>query len=361
MYLHELIDLPELGQLIDEGYVGRRVHPDLPLTILNYTPAAVQVRDWSETLSYCRGLIYDTVTLEVVAIPFKKFWNWSDTSKIKSLPEGIPAIYEKADGSYLNCFFYKGKIVVSTRGSFESEQAKWAQQYVNDNIDYKLVFEYDEKYNYIFEVIVPFDRKVVRYDFSGLVLLGCIDKYSAREYRPEDFFIPWLNGYRIAKQYGYEDLAILAAKDTENEEGFVATWFDNHNYAFSGSRTFRAKIKFETYLQKHKMLFQLSAKSIWELTKEGKDLGIDSTEPELKNWAESIQKDLLQKYYLINYLTTSVFNAIVDTESRKEFALKASSYIYKQLLFLLLDKKDDKYKEAIWKIIEPGSKSFKEE
>lgn len=360
MYLHELIDLPELGQLIDDGFVSSRKHPVHPLVILNYTPAAVSVKDWSKTLEFCRGLVYDENTLEIVAIPFRKFWNFDDASKIKELPKGVPDIYEKCDGSYLNCFFYKGEALVSTRGSFESEQAKWAQKYIDNSINYILVDKFQEKFNYIFEVIIPEDRKVVKYNFSGLVLLGATDKETAEEYNPESVAIglKWLKNFKVAHKYyfqgEYNDLSLLAEKDTPNQEGFVAVYYD-------GPKTFRAKIKFETYKKLHRMYFQTTPRVIWELVKDNLPLGLEDADKELKDWAEGIQRGLLQKYYLINYLTTSVFNDIVDTESRKEFALKASSYIYKQLLFLLLDKKDDKYKEAIWKIIEPSNQGFKNE
>ena len=123
MKLHELVDIKELEELIENKYVSDRKHPSLPLRILNYTPKATEIKEWSNTLSYCRGLVYEVTTGDVLAIPFRKFWNKGDSVHIKSLPTGIPRIFEKADGSYLNLFFYKDLPVVSTRGSFESDQA----------------------------------------------------------------------------------------------------------------------------------------------------------------------------------------------------------------------------------------------
>ena len=138
MKLNELIDQTRLDQLIKDKYVSCRPHPTLPLYILNYTPAAqsLSALEWDHTLSYCRGLVYEGTTYEVIAIPFKKFWNYGDGIRTGLLPEGLPRIFEKVDGSYLNLFFYKGEVVVSTRGSFESDQAKWAQKWVNERVSF---------------------------------------------------------------------------------------------------------------------------------------------------------------------------------------------------------------------------------
>ena len=162
MKLNELIDQTRLDQLIKDKYVSCRPHPTLPLYILNYTPAAqsLSALEWDHTLSYCRGLVYEGTTYEVIAIPFKKFWNYGDGIRTGLLPEGLPRIFEKVDGSYLNLFFYKGEVVVSTRGSFESDQAKWAQKWVNERVSFIQIDGFDEEFNYIFEVVIPEEPKI---------------------------------------------------------------------------------------------------------------------------------------------------------------------------------------------------------
>lgn len=366
MLLSELIDVKLLGQYIDDGIVRARPHPRLPLQILNYSPAAQSVQIWTDTLSYCRGLVYDTETLEVIAIPFKKFFSYDDPRAGK-LPEGIPFIFEKADGSYLNLFFYKGEIVVSTRGSFESDQAKWAAKWVEEHLIKQSVLLANTRMNYVFEVIIPEDRKVVEYEFFGLVLLGAVDKVNGTEYLPSSASLSvsrWLRDFREIKQYDYEDLDVLQKKDIENQEGYVALWFD-------GPRTERRKIKFDLYKTLHKLYFQTSTLVIWDLTRVGKSviMELQDADQALKDWAGKIAADIRRDHDSLRTAYTEAFRTVialcnigegdvVDRERRKLFAMYAKGYEKSSLLFTLFDGKMDRFEEMVWEFVKPASKQF---
>jgi RNA ligase len=69
-----------LGEMLDGGYVSRRFHPEFPeLAILNYTEKTAYEGKWNEVTLKSRGLIYNTDTFEVLARPFKKFFNYGQT------------------------------------------------------------------------------------------------------------------------------------------------------------------------------------------------------------------------------------------------------------------------------------------
>ncbi len=372
MKLHELIDIKELEYLIANKYVSDRKHPSLPLRILNYTPAATEIKEWGHTLSYCRGLVYDLTDSEVYAIPFKKFWNHDDATHVKSLPQGLPCIYEKVDGSYLNLFFYKGTAIVSTRGSFESEQAIWAQKWVNENIDLNKVSLPETLFNYIFEVVIPTDKKVVDYDFSGLVLLGYTRLFDGTEY-PPDRTLPWLPKAILAKEFGKtNDLSTLAARDEANAEGYVAVWYNQDSPAF------RIKIKFETYKRLHRLYFQTSSTVIWELLKG--DMSrltlaeqLKGADENLVNWAMAVAFSILVKRGDLEQTSKEEFryciqqtNILCDLEApekdrRKAFASYATKSKNPGLLFILYDAQFDKYEEQLWKIVKPENYRYRDE
>ena len=372
MKLNELIDQTRLDQLIKDKYVSCRPHPTLPLYILNYTPAAqsLSALEWDHTLSYCRGLVYEGTTYEVIDIPFKKFWNYGDGIRTGLLPEGLPRIFEKVDGSYLNLFFYKGEVVVSTRGSFESDQAKWAQKWVNERVSFIQIDGFDEEFNYIFEVVIPEDRKVVDYDFSGLVFLGYVRLQDGCEFAPTDK-IRWLKDYRVAKELEYSDLAELQSRDLENQEGYVAVWYNKDS-------TFRVKLKFETYKLLHRMYFQTTSESIWEWCLLG--YGADKISEQLKgadinliNWALTLSTKLYEDYDNLKHESSLYFRACIEKtnwscdlespekERRKAFAMYATKYKHPALLFLMYDGRVGQYDEAIWKIIKPENTRFRKD
>lgn len=387
MKLNEYVDVAELGQLVDEGMVAARRHPSLDLTVLNYTPKAVTT-DWGKTLRRCRGLVYSD-DLEIQCHGFEKFFNWGDP-KTGLIPSGTPRVFEKADGSYLSVFLYKGEIVANTRGSFESEQAKWATEWIKSHrtISAPLWFKnmWDESMSFIFEVIIPEDRKVVDYDYSGLVLLGAINskgkEYDA--YSADGFCMNWLKGYRTVKEYDYEDLGVLQAKNLPNEEGYVVTVYQPEGPAF------RLKIKFEDYVRLHKIIFNTSSISIWDLTRRGDCVNIvlDGATEEVKSWANKLSEQIQKDYDSLKTAYTGAFRTINtlcngtfepksesafewnghpsnarenDKERRKYFAILASKYEHSPLLFLLYDGKLEKFEDKVWELVKPVKSFFRKE
>jgi RNA ligase len=122
----------------------------------------------------------------------------------------------------------------------------------------------------------------------------------------------------------------------------------------------KIKVKFETYVQLHKILTGLNPKAIWELKRDGKNETIDSwlTDEkmpiEFKNWLNKWDNQLDNDYHkiLANCLNIS-YNKPIFT-SRKEIAeyfLSEDNREYASILFGLLDKKD--VSNIIWKLLEP--------
>ena len=134
-----------LNKYYEEGLVYKQVHPNLPLTIWNYTEKVQYENLWDEITIQTRGLVTDD-NGNVVARPFKKFFNQEEN---KHIPTKDFDVYEKVDGSLGILFYYNNQWVMATRGSFTSDQAikgfEMLQKY-----DYQKLHK---KYTYLFEII----------------------------------------------------------------------------------------------------------------------------------------------------------------------------------------------------------------
>jgi RNA ligase len=118
------IDLNILNDYIGRGLVVKQDHPTLPLSIYNYSRACQYDNAWDDVTIMCRGLVLDNEG-NVVAKPFKKFWNIEENYHI---PTQDFIVQEKLDGSFILAFFYNGELIISSKGSFISDQAIWSKK-----------------------------------------------------------------------------------------------------------------------------------------------------------------------------------------------------------------------------------------
>ncbi len=73
------VDYDKYKLEVDAGFISERVNPMHPeLIILNYTNLAVINRRWNNETMNARGLILNKETLEVLAKPFPKFFNYNE-------------------------------------------------------------------------------------------------------------------------------------------------------------------------------------------------------------------------------------------------------------------------------------------
>lgn len=340
----------DLESLVEQRLVTKRKHPELPLWIYNYSPAAASLKpaEWSPALCDARGLILDDEG-NIIARPFKKFWNLEQV--IDQIPGGIGnwdwVAYEKLDGSLGIFCNYQGQLVVATRGSFESEQAKWAANYLR-NHNPKWVPA--PGLTYLAEIIYPENRIVVDYQGAERLVLLAINDQTGTD-------VVSLLSNDLALPAGFERVRIkcnglgrklesLAEDETPGDEGYVVRWRNG----------FRAKVKFTEYKRLHRLITQCSTRTIWELLMQGKELEElrEGVPIEFLFWVDGVAGDLLAKHQTIFLQVSWAFrNRMVmhPGESRKEFAAWAKTQEHSHLLFAMLDSKP--VDELIWKCIEP--------
>jgi len=178
--MHDFVPQPSLdvGAIqaeIEAGYINEQPHPSAPLRILNYSQRAQFDWRWNAETMQCRGLIVDH-QWNIVSRPFPKFFSVEQLNGI--VPVEPFEAYEKMDGSLGILYFVDGKPQIASRGSFTSEQAIWATEWLLNNINPDV---FDRSCTYLFEIVARWNRIVVDYDFDGLVLLAIIETKSGKE------------------------------------------------------------------------------------------------------------------------------------------------------------------------------------
>lgn len=329
---------------IDDGIISERKHEQFPIAIYNYTQKCQFGRLWDETTLQCRGLILNTETGEIIARPFKKFFNYEECQVLGiEIPNEIPNVYTKVDGSLGILYWFNNEPYIATRGSFYSDQAIWATNFINRPDIRNWLDKLDKNYTHLFEIVYKDNQIVIKYDFEGLIHLASIEIKSGKSIPPDSDF-------PIVQSIPFTNIEHLSNLNIDNQEGFVL------HYPTSD---FRCKIKFENYKKLHKILTGLSEIGVWEMLKAGENPISENIPDEMFSWVEDIVNNINSKYSDIETSSKYVFNLVKDLETRKEKAIQIMQY--KEIagvVFAMLDGKD--YKEIIFKMIRPLSqRTFK--
>lgn len=363
--LKEMFDPALLDEMLSQGYVSVTAHPTLDLRIYGYTPSAQYERVWNPVTSQCRGLIVDADD-NVVARPFAKFFNYGETDQYGALPEGDPIVSEKMDGSLGIIYTYKGHIGVATRGSFMSDQARWASNWLQINMP---DFVQPEGVTTLVEIIYRENRIVVDYDYESLILLGAIHNATGADIDRED--ISWWEERRRAPVFHLrtDDAIDVAQGDGfANGEGVVLCW------PRPDAPSFRLKIKHPRYVELHRIVTGLSTRTVHEALANGtlEDL-IANVPDEFYPWVEQVAGDLQAQYDDIYWRVRSDLNwartyaddqadrAFRDFDtatpySRKDLAVHITKHAkYPGLCFAMED--DKNMPDKIWPLLVPERKT----
>lgn len=299
----------------------------------------------------CRGLIVHRDTGEIIARPFKKFFNYEEHIQTGlQVPKSIPEVYDKRDGS-LGILYWgtDGTPWIATRGSFMSEQAIWATEFFRKNAGNH---SFSRAHTYLFEIIFPANRIVVDYgSYQGLDLLAVINTETGLDARVPSL-LPYVNSLgKSAHVLPFTSFEELKARNTKNSEGFVLFW---------RRENLRLKVKFEDYVRLHKIFTGLSEIGIWEILASGKEIEqvVAEIPDEMHEWVRDVAGRLYIRFSDIERLATQAEMRIKNLPTRKEQAEIITKSAYPAVTFAMLDEKD--YKKIIWRMIHPhGERLFR--
>lgn len=334
-----------LMQRVEEKLVSVQKHPVAELYIYNYSPKVQFDKLWDEVTRQTRGLILDA-EMNIIAKPFGKFFNIEEHS-----PDELPVmgfdVFDKLDGSLGILYWLDDKPYIATRGSFDSEQARHANNVLYSNYEH-LFGKLNKGKTYLFEIIYPENRIVVDYGATDdLFLLTVIDNNTGEE-SIDDI------GFPVVKQYsGVNQLEELKALEEDNKEGFVVRFKNN----------FRVKMKFAEYVRLHRIVTGVSNIAIWEYMRDGKSFEelLQRVPDEFYDWLHKTKDDIISKYNAILDNAQEVYPTIYDTD-KKTFALRVLDK-HKDISGILFNMWSGKNIEPIiWKMVRPTfSKPFKKE
>jgi RNA ligase len=340
---------------MDRGLIRGSRHPQLPLTIYNYTRQCQYDASWDDITLQCRGLILDDQD-GIVARGFSKFFNYEELIQRNEIPTLAEScwVQKKMDGSLGILFYYADRWIMATRGSFESEQAEAGLKIAQDLHD---LDKFSKGHVYLCEIIYPENRIVVDYSMeSRLVFLSAVKDGVELDWPSavELFVESGISEADIVKTFLMTDCSIeayhaLKREETPNEEGYVIRFC---------SSQMRMKIKYREYMRLHRLLTNISSVYLWELLKLGMDPSdnLDRVPDEFDEWIRAQIKELNRAYFSLVYRAVKILEKLhaEGFEDRKDQALWIKSNVEQGLqpiIFKLLDGGDPK--PMVWKLVKP--------
>ena len=357
-----------LEKYYEDGLINKQYHPNNDLIIWNYSPKVQYEKLWDEITLRCRGLITD-VNGKVIVQPFTKFFNYEEVANQIPTKNDYVYVQEKMDGSLGILFNYKNEWIMSTRGSFTSEQSKKGLEIIQKKYN---LSSFEPSVAYLVEIIYPENRIVVNYGQEKIVFLSAVPNRHYKWESSENDELHWTTSCSFFHSNGIDKKDIvdtnqlfsfsdelyqeLKQKNEENKEGFILRFFPSN---------FRVKIKFEEYVRLHKIVTNISNRDIWEYLKEEKSFKdiLEKVPDEFYNWVKETKESIESQFNKIENEYKWIFKVIKQadgTSDRKVFADYALNYKHPSILFNMNVGKD--YHDIIWKIIYPNySKPFKKE
>jgi RNA ligase len=353
------VDINILNDYLEKGLVVKNDHPTLPLSIYNYSRTCQYESKWDDITKICRGLILDREG-NVIAKAFNKFFNYEELT-LNDIPEESFEVFEKLDGSLGILFWYQGKWILASKGSFTSDQSIKGRDILNKKYNVEVL---PKGYTTVVEIIYPENRIVCDYGVDEeLVVLSMVSNANGKELDYDSMLsINEVSGFPTIKKYdGITDYDTLKDKINGNREGYVIRFKNG----------FRMKIKGEEYVRLHRILTGFSNVDIWEYLKDEKNIDelLDRVPDEFDKWVKTTIRDLKYGCFQLRERAGKLHDGFrygkygdVDPEpSKKEFAefVMKQQEVLHAIMFAMWDHNNEKVDDIIWKLVKPKySKPF---
>lgn len=272
-----------------------------------------------------RGLILNSQDWSVVAFPFKRFFNWGETSA-QTIDWNSARIQNKVDGSLLIQYYYAGEWHVATKGTPDADcpigknpiafkELFWRTRH-RQGFD---VANLRIGWTYCWELTSDLNRVVT----SQLNNPGTLTLLAVRDAAQEEHdVLEFSKCFPVVEHFDfstYEEIATAAQTlDPIKQEGFVVvdSYFN------------RVKIKSPRYVQIHRLKDSVTTTRIVELIQQGESSEVLAYFPDL----QKIYNDTSARFEELAIFLDSEYQRVcgvagLDRESRKTFALTVQSQI----------------------------------
>jgi RNA ligase len=374
MKLQDYLNTNHLAKDIELDYVERKESPCGNFYLLDYSRSAMFEGHYSDAVLKCRGLVIDIHDDTIVGMCLPKFHNLTEGAPhhLKQYKECIDkgmsfVATEKMDGSFGNIWYdkYQQKWRCSTRGSFESDQALWATEFLKTKDMSSLIAG---SVNIIVEIIYPENRVVVDYgDIHNLIVITSYFHFGSgdiKESDPDRNHVTEFGPFTFAPIHHFNSIDEIVSKCElldGNHEGYVLRFENN----------FRVKVKGAAYCNLHRIISGLSTKAVWEninlntmeLNKEWLIAVPEEFRVEIEVYAEDMIKKIAGEYKRIYNLYFESQIAITDacggSYTKKEYVELLRNNRYKKDFHDLLWVYGSKFDMLIKKIWEDHKPEFK--
>lgn len=352
-HIFDLFSQEDLQRGLDEKLINVRYASD-GQRIYNYSDLAMFTPGaWDNpAVRQCRGLIVAADGETVVARPWEKFFNHNQAEAGELDFDAAVEVTDKKDGSMgIIHRAMDGNLRVASRGSFESDQAKWASEWL---AKHQPVLVGVDEFTYLVEIVYPENRIVCDYgDYEGLILLGAVRIRTGGYLGPGAAKAVSGWAHDATETFEYETLRdALAASPRKGAEGLCVRFLADNKIV---------KIKQEDYVALHKIVTGLSERSVWEHRMNGGYLHelLASLPDELHEWTRQVWLGQMEQLNEIHEAAMQAHREIVLSLprgfERKDYAALAGKSPYRAYLFMILDNKD--ITEAIFKSLKPAGDS----
>lgn len=331
----------ELDRRVEEGLVSARTDGDL--TLYAYSPSCVGLRAWDEFTRAARGLVL-RADGTVAARPWPKFFNLGEQpeTQVANLPREVPEVSEKADGSLIVVFHDGARWRAVTRGAWDSPQARWAQAWLASTAP---VASMDPSLTWLFELVAPWNRVVLRYEREELLLLGRVETATGRDESYADAAAEAARlGLRTPPFHrGRVEEFDPADPAARGVEGFVARY----------SNGLRVKLKYAAYLALHRIVTGSTPRTVWERLRAGEPAFPEDLPDEFLGWYEGVRDAILARRAALEAEIEAAWNATDRSRTRKGIAESWARLggPVKAALFRRLDGRSNE--ELLWKAVYP--------
>jgi hypothetical protein len=308
----------------------------------------------------CRGLILEEGSYDIIAFPFRRFFNLEQVEFAAKIYWESARYQEKMDGSMICVYFYKDHWYAATRSRPEADvplqsgddltfskladhacdKMYSAQLALNQKIPEKTMSIQDlmedlfkshpdtKNKTFMFELTSPYNRVVCRYDDVKLTLIGVRDNKTLAEEDPENWIGQDRFGLKIPEVYSFNNIEhmvkVIREWNPEEHEGVVV--LDKYWN--------RVKVKNPAWLAASHMRTSLetSVKNCISVILLGKDDDIIGMMPELIANRIIRLKPVVQK---VISTTQQDWEELRGIDDMKTYALAAKERLWPAALFAL--------------------------
>lgn len=221
----------------------------------------------NDIVKECRGIILNEDTFEIVSYSYNKFFNFSEPNAA-SIDWKSAIVLEKIDGSLIKVVKDNDKLLISTNGCIDvfkctltpvvdcpfsnfgelfmhAVKCHAKKNGIDDNKAeewFKSLISAD--YTYMFELVSPFNRIVIKYDDTKLYFHGLRNNTTLEE-------VPFVESHLIS-HFDIPKFFSLKSLDECLNAANQLSW-DNEGYVVVDKDFNRVKIKSPAYVAIHRM------------------------------------------------------------------------------------------------------------